>query len=416
MRQALAIGARVGANAALRNAIAEPIHARVLATTPTTDLLRSVFVLGVCQIPGIVQHSERLLAGFNSTSVGRAFAHATLRPTFFKQFCAGETIEESLPILSQLKLRGLGGILDCAVEADVPSADAPMCAVEAGADANTRRLLECIRSSAPSPPLPDTTAEGPKAPPSYAAVKLTALANTHHLREASSLILDAAGSEHGGGALPPAHVSAAAASARVLELLGPVEARLETLAAEAARVGVHILVDAEQTYFQPAIDAVTYRLMTKHNREGRRTLYATYQAYLRGTEARLAADLQRSQEEGVHFGVKLVRGAYMVSERALAASQGLPSPIHESAADTHACYDASLAITLNNLAANKGTGLLVATHNKESLETAASTMEQLGITAEEGNVQFAQLYGMADHLSGALAANKYQVCVITCAY
>lgn len=44
-----------------------------------------------------------------------------------------------------------------------------------------------------------------------------------------------------------------------------------------------------------------------------------------------------------------VRGAYMVSERALAASQGLPSPIHESAADTHACYDASLAITLNNV-------------------------------------------------------------------
>lgn len=102
-------------------------------------------------------------------------------------------------------------------------------------------------------------------------------------------------------------MSAAAASARALELLGPVEARLETLAAEAARVGVHILVDAEQTYFQPAIDAVTYRLMTKHNREGRRTLYATYQAYLRGTEARLAADLQRAQEEGVHFGVKLVR-------------------------------------------------------------------------------------------------------------
>ena len=55
-------------------------------------------------------------------------------------------------------------------------------------------------------------------------------------------------------------------------------------------------MDAEQTYFQPAIDAIVLELQRKHNTgPGRFTIYSTYQAYLQDTEHRLTNDLQRAQ-------------------------------------------------------------------------------------------------------------------------
>jgi proline dehydrogenase len=47
-----------------------------------------------------------------------------------------------------------------------------------------------------------------------------------------------------------------------------------------------------------------------------------------------------SKRENFWFGAKLVRGAYMVAERARAVEMGYPSPIHDTIEDTHANYDA----------------------------------------------------------------------------
>jgi hypothetical protein len=68
-----------------------------------------------------------------------------------------------------------------------------------------------------------------------------------------------------------------------------------------------VQVDAEQSYFQPAIDAVTLRAALRFNRS-KATLFNTYQAYLVGTQQRLCADLRWAAEQQVALGVKLVRG------------------------------------------------------------------------------------------------------------
>jgi proline dehydrogenase len=50
--------------------------------------------------------------------------------------------------------------------------------------------------------------------------------------------------------------------------------------AQAVSKGVKLMVDAEHSYFQPAIDHMTLRLMKKYNKEGNAVIYNTYQVRL----------------------------------------------------------------------------------------------------------------------------------------
>lgn len=61
--------------------------------------------------------------------------------------------------------------------------------------------------------------------------------------------------------------------------------------------------------------------------------------FLQDAEARLAMDMDRAQREGFHFGAKLVRGAYMYLERAVAEKKNIVSPIWDTIEQTHLCYD-----------------------------------------------------------------------------
>ncbi len=49
--------------------------------------------------------------------------------------------------------------------------------------------------------------------------------------------------------------------------------------------------------------------------------------------------MQRAAEEGWKFGAKMVRGAYMVVERARATEKGYESPIWDSLQETHDSYN-----------------------------------------------------------------------------
>jgi proline dehydrogenase len=105
---------------------------------------------------------------------------------------------------------------------------------------------------------------------------------------------------------------------RELQQMDNMVDRLERLAERAAAQRVHLMVDAEQTYFQPAIDHMVLNLQKKFNRDFP-AIYNTYQCYLTNTAGRVDIDLTRAERHGYHFAAKLVRGAYMVQERKRAA-------------------------------------------------------------------------------------------------
>mmetsp|Transcript_5093 Transcript_5093/g.14616 ORF Transcript_5093/g.14616 Transcript_5093/m.14616 type:complete len:636 (-) Transcript_5093:748-2655(-) len=194
---------------------------------------------------------------------------------------------------------------------------------------------------------------------------------------------------------------------RELQLLHNMLGRLQKLAEVASESNVRMMVDAEHSYFQPAINHAAVELQRRYNRQ-EPIIYNTYQCYLKDSHERLVMDLKRARQEGWHFGAKMVRGAYMVIERERALKLDYPSPIHDTIEDTHHNYNKCVAEVLEHVA-GEGAEVMVATHNQGSIESTVAQMGQLGIhPPHKSGVFFGQLLGMADHLTFTLGRNGYR--------
>jgi proline dehydrogenase len=156
-------------------------------------------------------------------------------------------------------------------------------------------------------------------------------------------------------------------------------------------LGVRLMIDAEHTYFQPAIDNITTELIKKYNRDYP-VIFSTYQMYLKDSTDRLLVDAERAKKGNFCFAAKLVRGAYMVLERARAAEMKYDDPIHDSLRTTHDNYNAALKVLISGIAAGERVEVMIATHNKHSVELALEAMKENNL-APQSNVYFGQLLG-----------------------
>ncbi len=181
-------------------------------------------------------------------------------------------------------------------------------------------------------------------------------------------------------------------------------ARLERIAELAAAKGVKLMIDAEQTYFQPAIDHLVLHLQRKYNRKSP-VIFNTYQCYLTDTMSRFELDLERSKREGFFLAAKCVRGAYMLQERKRAADMGYEDPIQPNIEETHKNYHAIVDKIMQNISR---CSVMVASHNENSVKFVVDKMNQYKIS-NRGGVYFGQLLGMCDHISYTLGLAGYQV-------
>jgi proline dehydrogenase len=92
-----------------------------------------------------------------------------------------------------------------------------------------------------------------------------------------------------------------------------VHQRMFDLCSRAAELHVRIFVDAEESWIQDAIDALTYDMMARFNKQ-ECIVYNTFQMYRKDMLENLKGATETAREKGYLLGVKLVRGAYMEKE------------------------------------------------------------------------------------------------------
>ena len=114
----------------------------------------------------------------------------------------------------------------------------------------------------------------------------------------------------------------------------------------------------------------------------------------------------KDEKEKDFIGAKLVRGAYMEKERAMAKKQGCKSPIYADKQGTDEAFDNALFFCIDHI---DRIAIFSGTHNEQSCYHLAELMNKNNITPDDSRVYFAQLYGMSDHISYNLARAGYNV-------
>ncbi|XP_061762100.1 proline dehydrogenase 1, mitochondrial isoform X2 [Nerophis ophidion] len=184
--------------------------------------------------------------------------------------------------------------------------------------------------------------------------------------------------------------------------------RMDVLAKHAVENGVRLMVDAEQTYLQPAISRLTLEMQKVYNKD-KPIIFNTYQCYLKEAYDNITLDVELSRRKGWHFAAKLVRGAYMQQERGRALELGYEDPINPDYESTNTMYHRCLDYVLDEIALNRNANVMVASHNENTVKHTLMRMNTLVLLPSDNKVFFGQLLGMCDQISFPLGQAGFPV-------
>ncbi|KAG6488783.1 proline dehydrogenase 1, mitochondrial-like [Zingiber officinale] len=379
---------------------------RLFASVPTSALVRSLATLSALAAAPLVDLGTAALRASTAAkerNLLRAAVFATARATVHRHFCAGEGVEEAARTVREMWAGArLRSILDYGME---DADDGTAC---------DRNLAGFLRAVEMASSLPIASAS--------VCVKITAICPISLLERVS----DQLRWEQRDPSFPLpwrtnsfpvlCRSSPLYLTPREPEPLSEVEEdglqlalqRLSTICQRCVEANTPLLIDAEYSSVQPAIDYFTYKAMQEFNRSEQPIVYGTIQTYLRDAKERMVSVVEAAEEEGFSLGVKLVRGAYLTRETKSSSSMGAPSPLHASIQETHECFDSCASFMMERVSRRPG-AVVLATHNVQSGQAAATKAEELRIGKDDQKLQFAQLMGMADGLSLALKNAGFQV-------
>jgi proline dehydrogenase len=387
-----------------------------------------------------------------------------IRNTFFKHFCGGESAKDVIPCMQQLVKSNTNSILDLSIEADLGERF-----IEEQHSQVAQLLMECIHTAA-------------TVPGSFIAIKITSLCSPNQLEAlskgiekvshafvASSITRDRFGSIEKKEFEQMMHLLFCnTITSDVIDrwfaradtnndgklnyidcilLFYPNELLrdnreffqklykdvnitmmqqtmnyLDQIGKTAASCKVRVMVDAEKTFCQPAIDYFVHEMQRMFNQleysvNGAPLIMNTHQMYLKSAIDTLQMDIQRAEQAGYFFATKLVRGAYLYSERQYAKEHGLADPIHKTKEETDFAYHQGIDILLNKILKEKdsaitnsgGTSFVIASHNPFTVLFGMECIHAKGLPSKSPLIGFAQLLGMSDYLSVILAEHSFNV-------
>ena len=297
-----------------------------------------------------------------------------IRNTIFTQFVGGETLQQTATVASRLGEYGVQVILDYGVEGGDDG--------EAGFDHAKEEFIRVIEYAATQPNIP------------FMSVKVTGFARFALLEK-----LDTAMHQKQ-GTLMKRFLSA-------VDDLGPAEKeewhrvrhRMMGICETAAAKKVGVLIDAEESWIQDPVDALTILMMDTFNKE-RCVVYNTIQHYRHDRLQFLIDSHEAAKERGFILGAKLVRGAYMEKERKRAEEMSYTSPIQPDKESSDRDYNNGVRFCMDHL---DRIALIVASHNEQSNMLAVQLLQEKNLPYNHPHVHFSQLYGMSDNITFNLA-------------
>lgn len=283
--------------------------------------------------------------------------------SIFEQFCGGETLEEADKAAQKLNQFHVQAIMDYGVEGKSD---------EAEFEKTTQSFIKTLEFSANKDYIP------------FVSLKITGFARFELLEKIQAGI---------------------SLSQNELAEFERVQERVNRICALAAQLNKMILIDAEESWIQGPVDAITDKMMAQYNR-GKTTVFNTFQLYRHDRLAFMKLSHQKALDGNYILGAKLVRGAYMEKERERATQKGYPSPIQPNKEATDRDYNTAIDYGMAHL---NTISLFVGTHNEHSNLLAANHIFNKKLNPNEVPVYFSQLYGMSDNLSFNLGKAGFHV-------
>jgi proline dehydrogenase len=286
-----------------------------------------------------------------------------IRKTVFDHFCGGESIENTEYVTTSLGRFGVKSILDYSVEGEKN---------EHGFDVVMEETIRTIEKAVTSTNIP------------FSVFKVTGLASAELLEKVQKK---------------------STLSSEELNAFEKIKGRVDRICRKAYEHKVPILIDAEESWIQDAIDGLAYEMMAKYNKE-KAVVFNTYQLYRIASLKNLRDSFHIAAMNNYFLGAKLVRGAYMEKERERAEELGYESPIYPDKESTDAAFNQALTFCIDN---KQRISVMCGSHNEYSNYFLTVLMEKHSMMNGDVRVWFAQLYGMSDNISFSLAKAGYHV-------
>ena len=286
-----------------------------------------------------------------------------VRSTVFRQFCSGENLHESYETVKKLNKMNVKSYLHYSVEG---------LENEKTYDNSLNEVVKSIEFAASKDIL------------DYTVFKPTAVA--------SSVILNKVTEEK-------------ELSSFEKGLYIRIVDRFDIICKTAFENQIKILVDAEESWLQDAIDDIVLKMMIKYNTNST-IVYNTSQMYRHDRLKYLKELKKKSIENNFQIGVKLVRGAYIEKENRRAKKYNYKSPICESKHATDINFNEGANFILSNL---DNFSLFCGSHNEKSIYNILDIMKESKMQKNNPKIWFGQLYGMSDNISFNLADQGYNV-------
>lgn len=296
-----------------------------------------------------------------------------IRSTIFSQFVGGETLEQTAAVASMLGKYNVQVILDYGVEGKEG---------ENNFDQACEEFIRVINYAATQPNIP------------FMSVKVTGFARFSLLEK-----LDTIMHAHEGSLMKRYLKAVDSLSKEEKEEWQRIRHRVMRVCEAAAAKKIGVSIDAEETWIQDPVDALTILMMDSFNKETA-IVFNTLQHYRHDRLTFLKDSYEAAEERKFILGAKLVRGAYMEKERRRAEEKGYPSPIHPDKENTDRDFNAGVKFCIDNI---ERVSLVVASHNEYSNLYAAQLLMEKGLPLNHPHVHWSQLFGMSDNITFNLA-------------